>query len=212
MSPAKPKPKQVSRAARIEAEEGVAFLFGRGAKPKVDPIFRLIRDHEAACAAYEPKRMVTADMLPTNPHYRAAEAAESRASGAFSWATCPNLNSGASQFPFQSRRGHRKANRPCPRHGFIRKLSNVRNWQRMPIILCSGLSGKSRADCGSRSPRRKRARRNGGRHERRWHHGRRSRRALCRRARARGSGGMSFRARRARRPVKVWPPAHRRNL
>jgi hypothetical protein len=74
------KRKQASRAVQAEAKEGVAFLFGLGAKPKVDPIFRLISDHEAACAAYEPKRMVTADMLPTNPHYRAAEAAESRAS------------------------------------------------------------------------------------------------------------------------------------
>jgi hypothetical protein len=46
---------------------------------KPDPIFRLIRDHEAACAAYEPKRNATADMLPSNPRYQAAEAAESRA-------------------------------------------------------------------------------------------------------------------------------------
>jgi hypothetical protein len=30
--------------------------------------------------------------------------------------------------------------------------------------------------------------------------------------RAQGSGGPSFRARRVRRPVVVWPPAHRRDL
>jgi hypothetical protein len=50
------------------------------AKPKPDPIFRLIADHEAACAAYEPRRKVTADMLPSDPRYRAASAAENRAS------------------------------------------------------------------------------------------------------------------------------------
>jgi hypothetical protein len=74
------KRKRVSRAVQAEAKEGVAFLFGLGAKPKVDPIFRLIRAHEAACAAYEPPRRVTADMLPSNPRYRAASAAEKRAS------------------------------------------------------------------------------------------------------------------------------------
>ena len=88
------------------------------------------------------------------------------AGGVFSWATCPHLNSGASQFPFQSRRGHQKANRPCPRPGFIRKLSDVRNWQRRPPILWSGLSWRNSADCGSRSPRRKRARMSGGRRRR----------------------------------------------
>jgi hypothetical protein len=50
------------------------------AKPKADPIFRLIADHEAACAAYEPKRHATADMLPSDSGWRAAEAAERRAS------------------------------------------------------------------------------------------------------------------------------------
>jgi hypothetical protein len=74
------KRKRVSRAVRAEAKEGVAFLFGLRAKPKVDPIFRLISDHEAACAAYEPTRRVTANMLPSNPRYRAAEAAERRTS------------------------------------------------------------------------------------------------------------------------------------
>jgi hypothetical protein len=49
-------------------------------QPKADPIFRLIADHEAACAAYEPKRKATANMLPSNPRLRAAEAAERRAS------------------------------------------------------------------------------------------------------------------------------------
>jgi hypothetical protein len=51
----------------------------RGAA-KPDPIFRLIADHEAACSAYEPKRKGTANMRPNNPRYRAAEAAENRAS------------------------------------------------------------------------------------------------------------------------------------
>jgi hypothetical protein len=74
------KRKPARRAVRAEAQEGVAFLFGKGAKPTVDPIFRLIRDHEAACAAYEPTRKVTTNMLPSNPRYRAAEAAERRAS------------------------------------------------------------------------------------------------------------------------------------
>jgi hypothetical protein len=74
------KRKRISRAARTEAKEGVAFLFGLGAKPKVDPIFRLIRAHEAACAAFEPTRKATANMLPSNPRYRAAEAAERRTS------------------------------------------------------------------------------------------------------------------------------------
>jgi hypothetical protein len=74
------KRKQASRAVQAEAKEGVAFLFGLGAEPKVDPIFRLIRNHEAACAAYEPTREATANMLPGNPRYRAAEAAEHRAS------------------------------------------------------------------------------------------------------------------------------------
>jgi hypothetical protein len=61
------KRKQVSRAARAEAKEG-------------DPIFGLIADHEAACAAYEPARKATADMLPSSPRYRTASAAEHRAS------------------------------------------------------------------------------------------------------------------------------------
>jgi hypothetical protein len=80
MSTAKPKRKRGSRAVPAEAKEGVAFLFGLGAKPKADPIFRLIRDHETACAAYEPTRKATANMLPTNPRLPAAEAAEHRAS------------------------------------------------------------------------------------------------------------------------------------
>jgi hypothetical protein len=75
-----PKRKRISRAARTEAKDGVAFLFGLGAKPKVDPIFRLIADHEAACAAYEPRRKGTANMRSNNPRYRAAESAERRAS------------------------------------------------------------------------------------------------------------------------------------
>jgi hypothetical protein len=38
-----------NRAVRAEAKEGVAFLFGKGAtrSSTADPIFRLIRDHEA---------------------------------------------------------------------------------------------------------------------------------------------------------------------
>jgi hypothetical protein len=91
--------------------------------------------------------------------------------GAFYLATCPNLNCGTSQFPFQSSGATKRQNRPCPRPGFIRKPSNVRNWQRRPPILWSGLSWRNREDCGSRSPRPRRARRNGGRRpERRCHH------------------------------------------
>jgi hypothetical protein len=80
MSAAKPKRKRVRRTVRAEAKEGVAFLFGLGAKPKADPIFRLIADHEAACAAYEPRRRFTSDMRPGDPRYRTASAAEHRAS------------------------------------------------------------------------------------------------------------------------------------
>jgi hypothetical protein len=69
--------KPISRAVRAEAREGVAFLFGKGA-PKADPIFAAIDRHKAACAAYEPTRKATANMLPNNPRYRAAEAADRR--------------------------------------------------------------------------------------------------------------------------------------
>jgi hypothetical protein len=80
MSTAKPKRERVSRAVRAEAEESAAFLFGKHAnKVPPDPIFRLIRDHEATCASYEAIRKVTADMLPNNPRLRAAETAERRA-------------------------------------------------------------------------------------------------------------------------------------
>jgi hypothetical protein len=41
--------------------------------------------------------------------------------GAFYLATCPNLNSGTSQFPFQSRRGHQKAKPPMSQTWFHSK-------------------------------------------------------------------------------------------
>jgi hypothetical protein len=49
-----------------------------GVTRHVLPSKPLIRDHEAACAAYESTRKATANMLPSNPRYRAAEAAERR--------------------------------------------------------------------------------------------------------------------------------------
>jgi hypothetical protein len=74
------KRKRVSRAARAEAKEAVAFLFGHGVKPKADPIFRLIADHEAACAAFEKTRKVVGNMLPSDLRYKAAQKSDSKAS------------------------------------------------------------------------------------------------------------------------------------
>jgi hypothetical protein len=54
------KRKPARNAPRVEAHE---------VKAKPDPIFRLIADHEAACAACGPKRKVTANMLPSDPRY-----------------------------------------------------------------------------------------------------------------------------------------------
>jgi hypothetical protein len=75
----KTKPK-VSRAVRREAKEAAAFLLGLD-KPKPDPALAAIAAHKAACAAYAKPRKMAANMVPTNPRYKAAMAAERKAGG-----------------------------------------------------------------------------------------------------------------------------------
>jgi hypothetical protein len=66
--------RRTRRTIQREAKEAVDFLFGK--RPKVDPIFAAIDKHKTACTAYEGPRRASANMVSSDPRYKATERAE----------------------------------------------------------------------------------------------------------------------------------------